>query len=219
MSGDLAGLFARTDQPYEFRQGTVTAWDTDTGQNTIAVAGGVLTDLPVLESSGVVNLSAGDVVQLIRSRSSWAILGRVHAVGSGDFAAASVAFDQDFATADTFATGAGVLVEPVSFALQVPGWANEALVTATACASCLNSTASTRGMYAGVTIDGVGGGFGSATSIPAGLQGTSSATRSRLISGPSVNIIIGGEIFTSAAFASSAANQIALTATAIFRRV
>ncbi len=203
---DLAGLFARPDQPYEFRQGTVTAWSTDTGQNTIAVAGGVLEDLPVLESSGVINLAAGDVVQLIRSRSSWAILGRVHAVGSGDFAAAAVAFDQDFQTADTFATGAGVLIEPVSFALQVPGWANEALVTATACCSCLNSTASTRGLYAGVTIDGVGGGFGS-------------ATRSRLISGPSVNIVIGGEIFTSAAFASSAANQIALTATAIFRRV
>jgi hypothetical protein len=212
-------LPVRSDPAEPFRQGTVLTFNAATGANTISVAGGVLTDVPMAENSGVVNLAAGDAVILLKMRSSWAILGKVLPAGGGDFAASAVAFAQDLDFDDNFATLLGPAeLTPVSVTLAVPSWANEALVTATACMSAINSTASTRGMYAGVTIGGVGGGWGSATSIPAGLQGASSATRSRTIVSPGATITVSGTIFTSAIFAANVANQAMLTATAIYRR-
>lgn len=217
---DLVGLFGKPDQPYEFRQGVVVAFDAAIGLNQVLVAGAVLEDLPVIEGSGVVNLTAGDTVLLVRMRSSWAILGRVLSVGSSEFASAAVAFDQNQnASTDNFALAVGTF-EYVSFSLTVPEWANEALVTATATASILNNASgATRGLAAGVEIDGVGGAFGSATSVPNNLQGSSSTTRSRIISSPGPLITIGGLITATFAHPANAANQIALTATAIFRRV
>lgn len=59
-----------------FRQGTVVSWDPDTGENTIRVGGSDLADLPVLSASAI-TLAPGDVVGILRYRSSWMILGSV----------------------------------------------------------------------------------------------------------------------------------------------
>lgn len=54
--------------------GVLTAW-TGPGANTVTVAGADLEDLPALDTG--VALAEGDVVLLLRNRSSWLILGRV----------------------------------------------------------------------------------------------------------------------------------------------
>lgn len=215
----MTGMLGRAEAPdYEFRQGIVASWSSLDGSNQVYVSGALLDNLPVVEGSGVINLTAGDSVLLIRMRSTWAILGRVQAVGSGDFAAAAVSFAQDqTASVNNFATIAGTQTL-TSVTLAVPPWANEALVTATCTASVLNNTAAARGLAAGALIDGTGGAFGSATSVAIALQGSSSTTRSRVIAAPASTILVEGQITTSAILAASAANQIALTATAIFRR-
>lgn len=59
-----------------YRQGTVIDWDPDTGDNTIDVAGAKLTDLPVLSASAI-TLAPGDVVGILRTRTSWMILGSI----------------------------------------------------------------------------------------------------------------------------------------------
>ncbi|MBB5838716.1 hypothetical protein [Kribbella italica] len=58
------------------RQGTVVAWDADTGANTISVAGGTLVNIPVLIGETVV-LDEGDVVALLTTGDRWFLLGKV----------------------------------------------------------------------------------------------------------------------------------------------
>ncbi len=210
----------RPEQAEPFRQGTVLTFNTGTGANTVSVAGGVLTNVPILESSGVVNLAAGDTVVLLKMRSSWAIMGKIVVAGTGDFAAAAVAFTQEQqGAADNFATINGVqTIAGAGLTLVVPAWATEALVTATATVSILNNSGAARPIAAGVLIDGVGGAFGSSTTIPNTNQGTSSTTRSRIITSPVSPLIIVAQVTCTAVIAAAAANQCATTATAIFRR-
>ena len=65
----------RRGQALEVHKGVLDAYDSGTGENTVSVAGGTLENLPRLDTG--VTLTAGDVVVLIRLRSSWAILGRI----------------------------------------------------------------------------------------------------------------------------------------------
>ena len=75
-SDDLAGLLAPAAGPATgVRQGKVIAFDALTGASTVAVAGSVLTNLRRLDTG--ITPTAGDVVLLLRVRSSWLILGRI----------------------------------------------------------------------------------------------------------------------------------------------
>lgn len=56
------------------RKAVLTAYDSGTHANTVTVGDVELTDLPLI---GPPTLAEGDVVLLLRWRSSWAILGRV----------------------------------------------------------------------------------------------------------------------------------------------
>lgn len=204
-----------------FRQGTVVAFNQSTGANTISVAGAVLTDLPVVSSSESLEITAGDVVVLMRLKSSWCILGKV-VVPGGVLASSALAFDQVFdGTTNNFATvnGTTTLVT-VNITVPAPfqGAGCEALVTAYVSASVLNNSGATRSIAAGVLIGGTGGAFGSAQSIPNTNQGNSSTTRSRIVSAPGATIAIAGQITSGAVIAADVANQFAIGATAIFRR-
>jgi hypothetical protein len=57
--------------------GEVLTWDSTTSTNTIRVAGVVMNNLPVLTSAGSVSLSPGSVVELLRVRTQYFVLGRV----------------------------------------------------------------------------------------------------------------------------------------------
>jgi hypothetical protein len=65
-----------------FRQGTVVTWNQSTGENTVNVGGSILANLPVLTTSEVTSLEAGDVVGLLRSGTQYFVLGRIDLAGS-----------------------------------------------------------------------------------------------------------------------------------------
>lgn len=129
---DLVDLLRPAPDPaVGLRQGVITAFDQTTGQNTVNVAGGVLTNLPILSGSESLEYAPGDVVVLLRLRSSWCILGRIVVPGA-TLAPSALSIDSfttqgNGFTLDTF--GAGGLVK-ASGTLTVPPWANRAAVLA-----------------------------------------------------------------------------------------
>ncbi|MGH3095558.1 MAG: hypothetical protein ACRDMV_06105, partial [Streptosporangiales bacterium] len=100
---DLAPLLLGQKNHLGMRQGVVKSWDSSTGHNTVDVGGTVMDDLPVLASTGTVLLAAGDVVGLLRYRSTYFVLGRIGVAGEGALAirAASVTADE-MTTSATF---------------------------------------------------------------------------------------------------------------------
>lgn len=80
-----------------FHQGVVTAWNSATGENTISVAGGTVSNIDVLTTSDSIMLTVGDGVGLLRVKSTYFILGRIAPPGGGaalGIRAAEVATDQ-----------------------------------------------------------------------------------------------------------------------------
>lgn len=59
------------------------AWDAITGENTIGVAGGTVTNVSVLSTADNIMLNPGDTVGLIRFKSTYFILGRLAPPGGG----------------------------------------------------------------------------------------------------------------------------------------
>jgi predicted aconitase with swiveling domain len=59
-----------------FRQGVIISWDTETAENTVLVAGAVMENLPILNTSEAALLAAGDVVGILTAGPTWAIMGR-----------------------------------------------------------------------------------------------------------------------------------------------
>ncbi|MFI6759357.1 hypothetical protein ACIBF5_09475 [Micromonospora sp. NPDC050417] len=66
----------------------IVAWNRITCANTVAVAGGTLTNLPILNSTEALLLQPGSVVSLITWQGSWAILGRLVIPGTPEAASA-----------------------------------------------------------------------------------------------------------------------------------
>lgn len=60
-----------------FHQGVVTAWDSTTNQNTILIAGSEIPDIPALSIGDSIMMSVGDIVGLLRFKSTYFILGRI----------------------------------------------------------------------------------------------------------------------------------------------
>lgn len=82
---DLAPLLFRDPGPgLGFRQGTVVSYNSLTGENTIQVGGGLVADLPILNTSEALLLEAGSVVGILTAGSSWFILGRITVPGTPD---------------------------------------------------------------------------------------------------------------------------------------
>lgn len=134
IGSDLTNLFRAPGGGESFRQGTIVTFNPASGANSVNVGGAVLANLPLVNASDVVNYTAGDVVVLLKFRSSWAIMGRVIVPGGTDLASASVGFDSTSATGssytiDTF--GAGGLTKATA-TINVPSWANQAAVLALA---------------------------------------------------------------------------------------
>ncbi|PRX48689.1 hypothetical protein B0I33_104507 [Prauserella shujinwangii] len=85
----MAGRFGPGGNPASgggdigFHQGVVTAWNASTGENTLTVAGGVVNNVPVLTTADSIMLNVGDVVGLLRFKSTYFILGRIAPPGGG----------------------------------------------------------------------------------------------------------------------------------------
>ncbi len=85
MSGDLTSLFQPGDDGPQLKifQGVIIAWDTDTAENTVSVAGGELLNVPSLIAETTA-LAAGDVVSLLSMGDRWLLLGKVTTPGDPD---------------------------------------------------------------------------------------------------------------------------------------
>lgn len=154
---DLAPLLAAAGRPdVGFHSGRVLAWNTDTGANTIDVAGAELTDVPILNTGEAIALRAGHVVALLRFKSSYFILGRVTMPGTDQFASASVYFwgaNQEaigFGVSDVWNT-------KVFEDVYGPAWADEALLFMTTHAGIYSTAGATRWLETRTTIDGLEG--------------------------------------------------------------
>jgi hypothetical protein len=221
ISDDLAALIAPPideGPALRFRQGLVTSWNTSTGQNTVDLAGGTLTDVPILNTGEAIALKAGHVVALLGQGTSWFIIGRITPPGDANFAAASVAFGSAGAQVFGYSTSTSMVIKATSNELVVPDWADEALVMITGNAAVVNSTAGIQ--YAAMEVGCQGGTGGSAPSDIAagriGQVGASSRNRFTELSGGEV-LQITGAILTGAAFAANGSNAMFIHAIAVFK--
>jgi len=218
ITDDLSTLFAPGPEAVRFRQGTITAWNPNTGANTVSVAGGILTDVPILNTGEAIALKAGHVVGLLAFGSTWFILGRITPTGDPNFAAASVDFGSAGAQVFNFATSTSMVVKASSNELVVPDWADEAIVHVTGGCCVVNNSAVITNVAMEVgCFGGVGGGL--IQDIPIGRMGSVSASSRNLFTGLS-----GGEVLTvtgaaqaGAAFTAVGSNSMFVHATAVYK--
>lgn len=85
-AADLTTFLVGTDPaPLSYAQGVVTAWNIQTGENTISVNGSLITNVPMLNITEALVMRPNMVVGLLRSFNSYFILGRIVVPNSPDF--------------------------------------------------------------------------------------------------------------------------------------
>ncbi|MFI6228874.1 hypothetical protein ACIBCR_16345 [Micromonospora echinospora] len=86
------------------RQGVIVEWNPLTAENVVEVAGALLPNLPILNTSEARLLAPGDVVTILTAGASWAILGRFTVPGTPQAATALDAIGTFSATVETYET-------------------------------------------------------------------------------------------------------------------
>lgn len=225
IADNLTTLFTPAADGVRFRQGTVLDWNADTGENTIDLAGGILTDVPILNTGEAVALKAGHVVGLLGQGSAWFIIGRVTPPNSADFAGASVAFGNVNLTTTNWAPTTGGTFVIDSAPIAIPDWADEALVMATVNARVVNTrtVADTVSLSPLITTTFGGGAYGSETAatLAASNNGALTNSQSRLLTGfdpTAEDVTVTVLVRTLGAnWATHVSNTAILSAIAIFR--
>jgi hypothetical protein len=222
VTDNIAPLFDPGEPAVRFRQGTITAWNAATGSNTIDVAGGTLTDVPILNTGEAIALKAGHVVCLLGQGMSWFIIGRVTPPNDPSFAGASLAFASDTAQATNFAL-ATTLATKASVALTVPAWADEAAVMAVGTCTLVNPRPAADFASCAVLIDGVSGpgvqqGFAINAAADNGDVQSLASSSSRVLVPGGATILCEMQIRSQAAsWVAQATNIAGISAVAIFR--
>lgn len=219
----LINLFDVPDSGVGFHQGTIQTWNSATGENTILVAGGTLTNVSILNTGEAIALKAGHTVGLLTFNGSWFILGRITKPTDPDFASASVAFANNHNSATNFSVTTAHL-NKASTTITVPDWVDEALIMMTAEVSLANTDA-VNGYYASIEpfIDGVGGGgigFGLSPNAHASFNDLNggSTSWSRLIVNPAASIPISIQAWvTAGTLPASATSTAVIDVIGIFR--
>lgn len=217
---DLTGLLGPGDGPeFGFRQGTVVSFNIIGGQNEIDVGGTVLTDLPFLNPGGYTILQPGDVVVLVRMRSSWAILGRVTTPGGtkaiGRYTELSQAGWVDGASNYSLTTS---FATKATLNFTIPAWAEVAIVTASLMLLARNSTGATDFVNGRILMpDGASTSWPSA-SVPTLTFGQLTVTKhyQQVVAGPGTYTILGQAAASGANWAANASNIVTLQATVAF---
>jgi hypothetical protein len=159
-----------------FRQGTVVTWKQATGANTVNIGGTIMTNLPVLTTSEVTSMAAGDVVVIMYALNQYFILGRVDSVGGALNVSAGSAgrglLGYEFA--DTALPSAGVTVNVhTSTTLQVTvnTEANRLLRVSLYC-SGISTVAGDRVVVAirDITLTDIPSGYSGPLTIPTGAS-------------------------------------------------
>lgn len=159
-----------------FHQGRVMAWNQNTSKNTISMAGAVLSDVPILNGTEPLILKEGDIVGMLRFKTSYFILGRIMVPGQTEVG--SLPGLQQGVGASERSFPLSVDDSNVAQAvIQVPEWANQALVMCTANATIHNPDANHRFVYLAATVSGGFGGEMYASINPGDYQNISAATQ------------------------------------------
>ena len=224
ITDDLSTLFGTGAPGVRFRQGTVLTWNASTGENTIDLAGGTLTNVPVLNTSEATALKAGHVVGLLGQGSAWFIIGRVTPPNSADFAGASVAFATNFNNTNTFAISKSPTFATVATVnLSVPSWADEALVTVQAAFSLHNPTGTADWANGRCAIGGTAfaqsiSGFAANGAADNGDYDNLTCLAAQVVISPGSTITVTAQVATfSNAWGADANNFCSLAATAVYR--
>lgn len=155
---DLTPLvLPRQKEALGFHQGVIQAWNSETGQNTVNIAGAFVNDLPILNTGEAIVLKVGHVVAILRFRSTYFILGRITIPQDPQFAGASVAFG----SAGAEGIGFGVtttMMAIVGFNMPVPSWADEAVVFVSGFCNMRNTRAVADYLTFEVGVEGGSGG-------------------------------------------------------------
>lgn len=221
ITDNLAPLFDPGQPGVRFRQGTILTWDSNTGSNTIDLAGGTLTNVPIINTGEAIALKAGHIVGMLGQGSTWFIIGRITPPGDPNFAGASVAFASDWDFQQGFAVGTGNQTCATA-TIPVPSWADEAAVISVATGTLVNSTSirqeavlyskingtSNGGVALGIPPDSGTGGFG---------IGCLTASASQVIPSPGSTITCTCVTNLNAGFAANGINTATVSALAIFR--
>lgn len=223
ITDNLATLFESGQPGVRFRQGTILTWNSNTGANTISLAGGTLTNVPVLNTGEAIALKAGHVVGLLGQGSSWFIVGRVTPPNDPNFAGASVAFGGNGASATNFSLTTSAATK-VSTTIAVPSWADEAVVLATGNCTLVNPRTVQDFATMLVYLDGISGGqsqsgFAASTDTMAGYEQTLAASAQRVIT-PGATITAEVKIWANgAAWSASSLNIANIDVIAVFRSI
>lgn len=219
---DLSPLFDQGGPGVRFRQGTILTWNAATGENTIDMGGGVLTDVPVLNTGEAIALKAGHVVGLLGQGMAWFIIGRITPANDPNFAGASLSFSAETAEATNFSLTT-VLAVKATATLDVPAWADEASVIAMGTCTLVNPRPAAEFASCAVFIDGVTGpgvqqGFGlNAAADNAHVQ-TLAAASTRVFNPAGSTIACEIQIRSQgASWVAQASNIAGISAMAIFR--
>lgn len=223
ISDDTSKLFGGDDRSVlRMRQGTILTWDPETGTNTVEVAGGILTNVPIQNTGEAISLKPGHVVNLNGQGNTWWIVGRITTPGSADFASASVAFDGAYGFTTNFAITT-TRVTKVTATLDVPAWADEAVVSCVVNVSLRNPGATATYVDAYAAIDGVNGvgqrsGFAPLGNAQFQDAGSIMVGAQSVITSPGSTILCEGSLQTiTTNWATSADQMIGISATAIYR--
>lgn len=223
ISDNLATLFDAGQPGVRFRQGTILTWNANTGANTVDLAGGTLTNVPILNTGEAIALKAGHIVGLLGQGSAWFIVGRVTPPNDPNFASASVAFASEWDFQQGFSVGTGDQTKATA-TIAVPAWADQAAVISVATATLVNSTAirqeavlyskingvSNGGVALGIPPDSGAGGFG---------IGGITASASQVITSPGPTITCTCVTNLNAAFAANGLQTATVSALAVFRSI
>lgn len=232
-SDDISTLISAASKPNNdigFHQGRVIAWDQATSKNMISMAGAVLTDVPVLNGTEPLLLKEGDIVGMLRFKTSYFVLGRIIVPGQSSLLGTLPGLQQGAGQTEK---AFDLTTDPrnvAAKAIMVPEWANQALVMCTVNASVRNTSEGHRFVYLAATVSG---GYGGEMyiSLESGQFGHVSAATQYLMGAESYDVgrdgpvPLGRQITVAARMRASdvmeetTSNIASVHAIAIFRRV
>lgn len=202
-----------------FHQGIIVSWDSTTGANVVRIAGSDITDVPMLNIGDTVMLQAGDTVAVLRYRNAYFIIGRVVIPNTDVFATSAVEFYANSDTTSGYALTTSEVIR-ATITINIPVWANRALIIANVVTTGVNSTGANDAIFAAVWIDSFNGPQ-TVNSVAPGLTGSAtSAYYTQAVTIPGGSFDVTGRTRTNTAgWAANALNRTLLNVAVTFTRL
>lgn len=158
---DLSRLFLPNPdgpaQPAQFRQAVLTAFDPNTGENTVLIGTTVVPNLPLLVTGAEIGLEAGDNILVMYLGNSAMIVGKITSPGGQNYGLGNAGhFSALFSGSNFGASAAGVTIS--SGTMAIPEWAKSARVIVYGQASLHNNSGALDNLSSQVRVDDLSSG-------------------------------------------------------------